>query len=136
MPHEKGVSSFDGFDSDFESSIKQIFQKLDKISENIPNGEINLIKDKFELLAQNQNELKDDIRRIKKILLDPEEGLIVKLNKAIELSEKQENFKSNTLITKIQTISELESFKDNVIKILWILFATMAGIILNLIFKK
>lgn len=125
-----------GDEPNYDDSVKLIFQKLDQISRGIPNAEIKIIGDKYATLEKSQQELKNDIRHIKKILLDPEDGLIVKLNRALALTEKQESYKNDILTKSVQKISELESWKDMVSKVIWIIFTTMLGIILNMVLKK
>lgn len=121
---------------DFNGSVKQIFLKLNEISKNIPTTELKLIGDKYNILEENQKIIKSEISRIKTMILDPEDGVIVKLNRAVELSEKQESFKSEVLTEQLQVIKQLESWKETVTKVIWILFATILGLIFNIILKR
>ena len=82
-----------------------IIEKLECMEIRLPNGE----------LEQIQN----DIRDIKEILLDPEDGLVVRVNK-------------NTYWRKqvdVDDIKELKSFKSTVTKALWVVYAAVIGLI-------
>ena len=82
-----------------------IIEKLECMEVRLPNGE----------LEQIQNHLKD----IKEILLDPEDGLVVRVNK-------------NTYWRKqvdVDDIKELKSFKLTVTKALWVVYAAVIGLI-------
>ena len=82
-----------------------IIEKLECMEIRLPNGE----------LEQIQNDLKD----IKEILLDPEDGLVVRVNK-------------NTYWRKqvdVDDIKELKSFKSTVTKALWVVYAAVIGLI-------
>ena len=82
-----------------------IIEKLECMELRLPNGE----------LEQIQNDLKD----IKEILLDPEDGLVVRVNK-------------NTYWRKqvdVDDIKELKNFKSTVTKALWVVYAAVIGLI-------
>ena len=89
---------------------KDILQRLDSIESKLPNGELE--------------EMHGMIKEIKEILLDPEDGIIVRVNKNTYW-RKQIN---------IQEIEELKSFKNNVTKALWGIYTVVLGIIAKLIF--
>ena len=91
---------------------KEIIKKLECVESRLTNGEIE--------------EMHEMIKEIKEVLLDPEDGLIVRVNK-------------NTYFRKqinIQEIEELKSFKNNVTKALWGIYTVVLGIIAKLIFWK
>ena len=86
-----------------------IIEKLECMEIRLPNGE----------LEQIQNDLKD----IKEILLDPEDGLVVRVNK-------------NTYWRKqvdVDAIKELKNFKSTVTKALWIVYVAVIGLISKII---
>ena len=89
---------------------KDILQRLESIESKLPNGELE--------------EMHEMIKEIKEILLAPEYGIIVRVNKNTYW-RKQIN---------IQEIEELKSFKDNVTKALWGIYTVVLGIIAKLIF--
>jgi len=89
---------------------KEIIKKLECVESRLTNGEIE--------------EMHEMIKEIKEVLLDPEDGLIVRVNK-------------NTYFRKqinIQEIEELKNFKKNVTTALWGIYTVVLGIIAKLIF--
>ena len=89
---------------------KDILKKLDCVENKLMNGELE--------------EIHQTVKEIKEVLLDPEDGIIVRVNKNTYW-RKQIN---------IQDIEELKSFKNNVTKALWVIYSTIIGIIVKLIF--
>ena len=82
-----------------------IIEKLECMEVRLPNGELQQIQ--------------EDIRDIKEILLDPEDGLVVRVNK-------------NTYWRKqvdVDDIKELKNFKSTVTKALWVVYAAVIGLI-------
>ena len=82
-----------------------IIEKLECMEVRLPNGELQQIQ--------------EDIRDIKEILLDPEDGLVVRVNK-------------NTYWRKqvdVDDIKELKSFKSTVTKALWVVYAAVIGLV-------
>ena len=82
-----------------------IIEKLECMEVRLPNGELQQIQ--------------DDISDIKEILLDPEDGLVVRVNK-------------NTYWRKqvdVDDIKELKNFKSTVTKALWVVYAAVIGLI-------
>jgi hypothetical protein len=91
---------------------KDIIERLNCIEQNVSNGQLE--------------EIHQTVKEIKEILLDPEDGLIVRVNK-------------NTYWRKqidVQDIQELKTFKQNVTHALWGIYTIMLGVIAKLIFWK
>lgn len=91
---------------------KDILKKLDCVESKIMNGELEQIH--------------QTVKEIKEVLLDPEDGIIVRVNK-------------NTFWRKqidIQDITELKNFKQNVTTALWGIYTLVLGIIAKIIFWK
>tara|TARA_Y100000361_G_scaffold31642_1_gene26481 strand:- start:613 stop:900 length:288 start_codon:yes stop_codon:yes gene_type:complete len=89
---------------------KDIIEKLKCVESRLTNGEIE--------------EMHEMIKEIKEVLLDPEDGLIVRVNK-------------NTYWRKqidIQDITALKNFKKNVTTALWGIYSLVLGVIAKLIF--
>ena len=86
-----------------------IIEKLECMEVRLPNGELQQIQ--------------EDIKDIKEILLDPEDGLVVRVNK-------------NTFWRKqvdVDDIKELKSFKLTVTRALWVVYTAVIGLISKII---
>ena len=71
--------------------MKQILDELSRLKSNMPNGELKHLQDGIEGLRQDQKALKDDISDIKKKLLDPDDGVIVKVNENTKFRIQEED---------------------------------------------
>ena len=91
---------------------KEIIEKLECLEAKFKGGELE--------------EIHQVVKEIKEILLDPEDGLIVRVNKNTYW-RKQIN---------VQEIEELKSFKKNVTHALWAIYTIVLGVITKLIFWK
>jgi len=113
--------------------MKQILDELSRLKSNMPNGEIKHLQDGIEGLRQDQKSLKDDISDIKKKLLDPDDGVIVKVNENTKFRIQEEDRYEDYLQFN-SDVKELKSWQSGVNKALWILFAAIIGIGLKVIF--
>ena len=91
---------------------REICERLECIEAKLPDGELR--------------EIHENVKEIKEILLDPEDGLIVRVNKNTYW-RKQIN---------VQEIEELKNFKKNVTHALWGIYTIVVGVIAKLIFWK
>ena len=89
---------------------KDILQRLESIESKLPNGELE--------------EMHGMIKEIKEILLDPEDGIIVRVNK-------------NTFWRKELDADEFKlllRWKQTVTHAMWIAYTALTGIIIKLMF--
>ncbi len=89
---------------------KDILQRLESIESKLPNGELE--------------EMHGMIKEIKEILLDPEDGIIVRVNK-------------NTFWRKELDADEFKAllrWKQSVTHAMWMIYSAVIGIIVKLIF--
>ena len=89
---------------------KEIIKKLSDIEDKLPNGELE--------------EMHGMIKEIKEILLDPEDGIIVRVNK-------------NTFWRKEIDADEFKAllrWKQSVTHAMWIAYTALTGIIIKLMF--
>jgi hypothetical protein len=85
-----------------------------------------LIKKSLKDLEEGQKGLKSEIRTVQKRLFNPDDGIIVEVNKNTEFKlENQENLKD---------IDNLVSWKSNVTKALWVVYSAIIGVIIKLLF--
>ena len=130
MPHtnrNSGVS--------VDDMMNEIIEALDLIKNTLPASEIQSIKDHLELIDLTQADIKEDLRSIKKQLLDPEDGIVVRVNKNTDFRKKK--IQDETVYSKlIDEHKELISWKESATRVLWILFTAVVGIIVTLLFGK
>ena len=89
---------------------KHLSDRLDCIEKRLPNGEIK--------------EMHENIKEIKEILLDPEDGIVVRVNK-------------NTYWRKELDADEFKAllrWKQSVTHAMWVVYSAVIGIIFKLIF--
>ena len=103
------------------SDLNQILEELEYIKKHMPNGELKRIE-------QSVNHLKEDMSDMKKILLDPNEGVIVNTNKNTEWREKRQK-KIEVYDKKVVELDKLIEWKNSVTKAIWIGFTAIVGII-------
>lgn len=124
----------------FDESLTEILGALEQIKRNIPNGEIKNLQDKIVSIEESQlelkEELKEDLKDIKRILLDPNTGLIVAVNKSAEIVRKNEDYIEKELKPKIEKLAHLESWKENVTRVLWLMVAGIISILFNIFFRS
>jgi len=90
----------------------EIIKKLECVEEKLLGGELE--------------EIHTTVKEIKEVLLDPEDGLIVRVNKNTYWRRQID----------IQDIQELKSFKQNVTHALWGIYTIMLGVVAKLMFWK
>ena len=119
---------------DIDVMMTDILTALEIIKTKLPNGELVAIQDRMEGIESIQDEMKVDIKLLRKQLLDPEDGIIVRVNKNTEFRKKIEASDVNTT-RLIDEHKELMSFKGTVTKVLWIVFTAIAGLLIGIVFK-
>ena len=89
---------------------KQIVERLDCIEKRLPNGELE--------------EIHENVKEIKEILLDPEDGIIVRVNKNTYWRKEIDSDEFKALVRWKQSINNA----------LYVVYTALVGIILKLIF--
>lgn len=108
-------------------------------TEHLPVSDIGILSTYLEDMKKTIYQLKDDVSDIKKEILNPEDGVIVRLN---QLSEKIKVLEVEKLARMEKKIEDIESitdnmvnfsgFKENVVKFLWIALGAIITIIIKL----
>ena len=91
---------------------KQIVERLECIENRLPNGELQ--------------EIHENVKEIKEILLDPEDGIVVRVNKNTYWRHQIDTDEFKALIR----------WKQSVNHAMWIAYSALVGIIVKLIFFK
>ena len=116
---------------------KEILEEIEKLKKQLPNGEFALLKKSVEDLSSGQNALKSSIRELKQQLLDPDNGVVVRVNRNSDFrkdSEQRGPLCQQSFENMEDNVNSILGWKDNVTKALWILFTGIAGIIVKILF--
>ena len=113
--------------------MKQILDELNHLKTNMPNGELKHLQTSMEDLKKDQKSMKDDISDMKKKLLDPETGVIVKVNENTKFRLAEENRYEDYMKFNID-VDSLKKWQSGVNKALWIIFGAILAIALKVIF--
>mgnify|MGYP003626023551 FL=1 len=113
--------------------IQKLINDLDSIKSKLPNGEIKRMERTLEILEKNQNEMKSDIRYIRKTILDPEKGLIVRINKNTDFRYDKEK-KIKHYEGKLVEFEGVLTWKKTISRGLWGVYSILLGILIKLLF--
>ena len=108
--------------------LNEVLLELQEIKRGLPNGELALMQKSLEDLEEGQKSLKKEIRTIQKRLFNPDDGLIVEVNKNTDFLEDNKQ--------DLKDLDSLISWKSNVTKALWVIYSTIIGVIAHLLFWK
>ena len=114
--------------------IDEIFNALEIIKKKLPNGELESIKRSIESLSLDQKSIKEDLEYFKKRLFNPDDGVIVRINKNTESLARYEDQVDNIPDQK-NRIEHIEKWQSGVNNALWFIFTTVAGLIIALVFQ-
>lgn len=106
--------------------LESVLTELVTIKSGMPNGELKQLADKVE-------EIKEDVSELKFMLMNPEEGVIVKVNKNTEFRKDKER-QSGEYVRYTQDLDDLKRWREGVSKALWTIFSALVGIAIKLIF--
>ena len=115
---------------------KEILEEIEFLKKKLPNGEFALLKKSVEDLSIGQNSLKSSIRELKQQLLDPDNGVVVRVNRNSEFrrdSEERGPLCQQSFENMEDSVNNILGWKDNVSKALWILFTAVVGLIIKLV---
>ena len=116
---------------------KEILEAVEILKGKMPNGNIALLQKSVEDLKSNQDTLKDSIRDLKKQLLDPDNGVVVRVNRNSEFrkdSEERGPLCQKSFEEMQDRVEDLTSWKSNVTRFIWILLTTIVGLVAKVIY--
>lgn len=113
--------------------MKEILGEIKDLKSSMPNGEIKILQTSMDDLKREQKSIKDDMSDIKKKLLDPDDGVIVKVNEntrfRIQEQDRYDDYMQFTI-----DIQEMKTWKKGVNQALWILFGALIAVAAKVIF--
>ena len=108
-----------------KQTLDAVLGELRFIKNHMPNGEMKQIQ-------KDMESLKDDVSDLKYTLLNPDNGVIVNTNKNTEYRQEMQlgraEFQANML-----ELEDLKRWKAGVSKALWIIFGTLAAIVIRML---
>ncbi len=108
--------------------LENILSELGTMKKKLPNGELGRMEQNFQEMKDFQHELKEDFSDIKYTLLNPENGVIVRVNKNTAFRRDSETTPEELLELKLE-LSKLQDWKSGVVKALWVLFSGLIGVL-------
>jgi len=115
---------------------KEILEEVEKLKKKIPtaNGDFILLKKSVFDLENGQSSLKTDIKELKERLLNPDDGVIARVNRNSDFrkdSEERGPLCQQSFEGMEDNVNSILGWKDNVTRALWILFTGIAGLIVK-----
>ena len=113
--------------------MERILEEMVSMRSKLPNGELKILQTSIDDLKHSQDSIKSDVSELKKKLLDPESGVVVRLNQNTQyIQDKKEMEDYYEEI--IDQHKELLSFKNTMTKAMWIVFTALVGILTKMMF--
>ncbi len=108
--------------------LERILIEIAAMKTKLPNGELKRMEESIRDLRDNYTTLKEDVSDIKYTLLNPEDGIIVRVNKNTEYRREREDKQEyyDKIVTEFE---KMKDWKDGVTKALWIVFTSLVGIV-------
>jgi hypothetical protein len=124
-------------DRQIKEILAEVLGELSTMKTKLPNGELRIIQLNIEELKHAQTDMKQDLSDLKKKLLDPDQGVIVKVNENTKfrleqerIQERDEKEYKDLMLEHV----ELMKWKSGVTKALWVFFTAMVGILAKIFF--
>jgi len=108
--------------------LESILHEISEMKTKLPNGELKRMELSIQEMKENYIDIKDDVSEIKYTLLNPENGVIVRVNRNTEFrleKERKEDYYEN----KVKELEKMLDWKEGVNRALWILFTSVIGLI-------
>jgi hypothetical protein len=108
--------------------LESILHEISEMKTKLPNGELKRMELSIQEMKENYIDIKEDVSEIKYTLLNPENGVIVRVNRNTEFrleKERKEDYYEN----KIKELEKMLDWKEGVNRALWILFTSVIGLI-------
>tara|TARA_R100000005_G_C4885359_1_gene134907 strand:+ start:139 stop:516 length:378 start_codon:yes stop_codon:yes gene_type:complete len=110
---------------------KEILEAVEILKSKMPNGNIALLKQAIEDLQKSNDGVKLSVKELKKQLLDPNDGVVVRVNKNSDFrkeSEERGPLCQKSFENMEDTVNDLTEWKENVTKFIWILVTAIVGL--------
>jgi hypothetical protein len=106
--------------------IEGLIAEVKRLKSDLPNGNIVNIE-------KSVDSIQKDMKEIKRTILNPESGIIVRVNKNTEWREEREE-KIPFYDNKVVQFSNVLEWKRTVSKALWVLYSALVGLLIKILF--
>ncbi len=113
--------------------MDRILEELVFMRTKLPNGELKVLQTSMDDLKHSQDSIKADISELKKKLLDPETGVVVRLNQNTQFIQGKKEME-DYYDEMIDQHRDLLSWKNTMTKAMWIFFTAIVGILTKMMF--
>lgn len=117
-------------------TLSAILETMQSLESKMPNGELKVIKSDVEELKTCYHSMKQDLSDIKFKLLNPEDGIIVRVNNNKRRLDEVEGIvdEIGEEVTEMSTdVHDLKSYKKNVNTALYAVYAATVGLVVHAI---
>ncbi len=118
-------------------TLNKLISEISALKTTLPSSDLRIIQLNMEEFKHAQSDMKKDLSDLKKKLLDPDDGVIVKVNENTKFRIEQEKLQEREEKEYKELIlehSELMKWKGGVTKAMWIFFTAIVGIVAKIFF--
>lgn len=118
-------------------TLNKLVSEISALKTTLPSSDLRIIQLSMEEFKHAQSDIKKDLTDLKKKLLDPDHGVIVKVNENTKFRIEQEKIQEREEREYKELIlehSELMKWKGGVTKAMWIFFTAIVGIVAKIFF--
>ena len=105
--------------------LDSLLSEIKHIKSHMPNGELKQMQ-------RDMESLKDDVSDLKYTLLNPDNGVIVNTNKNTEFRQEMQAGEKEFNAQMIE-LEDIKRWKNGVNKALWIIFGSIAAIVIRML---
>jgi hypothetical protein len=120
-------------------TLNKLVSEISALKTTLPSSDLRIIQLNMEEFKHAQSDIKKDLTDLKKKLLDPDDGVIVKVNENTKFRIEQEKIQEREEREYKELIlehSELMKWKGGVTKAMWIFFTAIVGIVAKIFFMS
>jgi hypothetical protein len=118
-------------------TLNKLVSEISALKTTLPSSDLRIIQLNMEEFKHAQSDIKKDLTDLKRKLLDPDDGVIVKVNENTKFRIEQEKIQEREEREYKELIlehSELMKWKGGVTKAMWIFFTAIVGIVAKIFF--
>ena len=114
-------------DKGHDKLLDRLLKEVEELKQGNTAKELQYMTALLEDIKEDHKTMKSDIDTLNKRLLDPDQGLVVKVNKN---TEHRESWHS-----KSDKLNEMYRWKSSITKALWVLFGAVISIVVKIFFN-